>query len=70
MDSSLFWTQKNKINKQVEKKQTHRYKEQFDSCPVKGDGGNVEKIEGIKKYKLVVIEQSWGCEIQHREYSQ
>ena len=29
-----------------------------------------EKGEGIKKYKLVVTEQSQGCKVQHREYSQ
>ena len=29
-----------------------------------------EKGEGIKKYKLMVIEYSWGCKVQlHREYS-
>ena len=27
-----------------------------------------EKGEGIKKYKLVVTEKSWGCEVQPREY--
>ena len=29
-----------------------------------------KKGKGIKKYKLVVTEQLWGCNIQHREYSQ
>ena len=24
----------------------------------------------MKKYKLFVTEQSWGCEAQHREHSQ
>ena len=27
------------------------------------------KGEGIKKHKLEVTEQSWGCKVQHREYS-
>ena len=35
-----------------------------------GVGRIGEKGEGIKKYKLVVTEQSWGCKVQHREYSQ
>lgn len=26
--------------------------------------------EGIEKFKLVVTEESWGCEVQHREHSQ
>ena len=26
------------------------------------------KGEGIKKYKLVVTKQSWGCKVQHRKY--
>ena len=29
-----------------------------------------ERGEGIKKYKLAVTELSWGCKVQHREYSQ
>ena len=29
-----------------------------------------EKGEGIKKYKLVVTEQSQGRKVQHREYGQ
>ena len=33
-------------------------------------GGLGEKGEGIKKYRLIVIKQSWECEVQHREYSQ
>ena len=28
-----------------------------------------EKGKGIKKYKLVVTEQSWGCKAQYREQS-
>ena len=27
-----------------------------------------EKGGGIEKYRLVVTEQSWGREVQHREY--
>ena len=30
----------------------------------KGMGGVGEKGEGVKKYKRVVTEQSWGCKIQ------
>ena len=33
-----------------------------------GVGGLGEKGEGIKKHKLVVTEQSWGGEVQRREY--
>ena len=32
--------------------------------------GMGEKGEGIKKYKFVVTEQSQGCKVQLREYSQ
>ena len=28
------------------------------------------KGEESKKYKLVATEQSWGCKVQHMEYSQ
>lgn len=34
-----------------------------------GAVGSVKR-KGIKKYQLVVTEQSQGCEVQHREYSQ
>ena len=34
-----------------------------------GNWGLGEKCEGIKKYKLVVTKQSWGCKVQHKEYS-
>ena len=50
---------KSKIIEQAEQKQTHRYREHFDGCQMKrGTGGVGEKGEGIKKYKLVVTEQS------------
>ena len=29
-----------------------------------------EKGEGIKKYKLIATEYSWGHEVRHREHSQ
>ena len=32
-----------------------------------GDG---ENGEGIRKYKLVVTKESWGCKVQPREYNQ
>ena len=35
-----------------------------------GVGGMGEKGEGIEKYRLVVTEQSRGCEVQCRKYSQ
>lgn len=28
------------------------------------------KKKGIKKYKLVITEQLWGCKVQHGKYSQ
>ena len=62
---------KYKISEQVEQKQTHRYREHFDSCQMGWRvGGMGEKGEGIKKYKLVATEQSWGWKVQHGEYSQ
>ena len=61
---------KNKINKQAEEKQKHRYREHFDSCQMRQRvRGMKEKSEGIKKYKQVVTEQSQGYKIQHREQS-
>ena len=35
-----------------------------------GGWGMGEKGEVIKKCKLVVIEQSQGCKVQYKEYSQ
>ena len=32
--------------------------------------GMTEIGEGTQKYNLVVAEQSWGFNIQHRQYSQ
>ena len=50
-------TLNNKINKQAEQKETHRYREHFDSCQMgRGLGKLVRKDEGIKKYKLIVTE--------------
>ena len=34
-----------------------------------GDGV-VKNVEGMKKYKLAVTEQSCGYKVQHREHSQ
>ena len=61
---------KNKTNEQADQKQTHRYRERFDGCQMRGAFGGVDKKgEGIKKYKLVVTEQSEGYKVQHRECS-
>lgn len=35
-----------------------------------GIRGISEKKEGIKKYKLLVTKEMWGCKVQHMEYSQ
>ena len=57
-----------KINKQ---KQSHKYGEQTDGCQMEGGMGMPgKKGDGIKKYKLVVMKQSWGCKLQNKEYSQ
>ena len=38
---------KSKINKQVEQKRTHRYREHFDGCHMEGRlGGWVKKVKG------------------------
>ena len=57
-----------KKNKQAEQKQNHR---QNTSTVVRWEGVESmgSKGEGIKKYKLAGIEQSWGCKVQQREYS-
>ena len=31
--------------------------------------GQKRKSEGIKKYKSVVTELSWGCKVQHRKWT-
>ena len=59
-DFTYMWNLKNKINEQADQKQTHRYREHFDGCQMKGGLKRcIKKIsEGIKKYKLVVTEYS------------
>ena len=60
-----------KKQEQAEQKQSHRYRGDFDGFQIRGGvGGMSKKGEGIKKYKLVFTEQSWGCKIQHRKYKQ
>ena len=55
-----MWNLKNNINEQTQQKQTDRYREQTDGCQRgKAVGGLGEKGEDIKKYRLVVIKQSW-----------
>ena len=40
---------KNKINEQAEQKQTHRYREHFDSCQMGGWlGGWVKKVKELR----------------------
>ena len=34
-----------------------------------GKGENGGKDTGIKKYKLVVTEQLWGCKLQYRKWN-
>ena len=66
---TYMWNLMNK-NKNNKKKQIHRYREQTDSCQrgrVLGLGG---KGEGMKQYKLVVVEYPQRCRLQHVEYSQ
>ena len=54
--STIESNHKNKINTQAKQK-NHRYREHFDSYKMgRGSGGWAKKGEGIKKYKLVVIE--------------
>ena len=56
-------------NKQVEQKQTHRYRDFFFSSQTGGRWRLHEKTKGIKKYISVVTEESWGRKLQHRENS-
>ena len=62
----------NKQNKWTSRTETDSQKQRTFWCLP--DGSGVERIgrkgEGIKKYKLVATEQSQGCKVQHREYSQ
>ena len=44
-----MWNLKSKINEQTEKKQTHRYREQLDSCQIwTGLEGCVKKVKGLR----------------------
>ena len=54
---------KNKLSKQAEQKQNHRYGDHWDGGQWGEDRGIGEwgKGEGIEKYKLVVTELSGGC---------
>ena len=46
-DFTYMWNLKNKINKQVDQKQTHKYREHFDGCQLKdGLGGWMKKVKG------------------------
>ena len=51
------------MNKQ--NKPTHRYKKMVTDRRLDG-GGMGKKVKGIKRYKL--INKSWTCKEQHREY--
>ena len=65
-DFTYMWNLKNQ-NKQAEQKLTHRYRDILTVAiweRVWGLG------EGIKKYRLVVTKQSWGCKVEHRKHSQ
>ena len=69
---TYMWNLKNKINEQVEQKQSDWYRENFDSCHIGGLAVEEvgEKGEEVKKYKLAVRKQSWVCKEQHEGYSQ
>ena len=64
-----MWNLKNKINQQAKLKQTHRAESRLVAARGEGAWGTEGKGEGIKRCRLVVTEQSWGCKVQHREYS-
>ena len=54
------WTNKIETDSQIQRRDWWLWKG-------RGVRGWDEKGEGIKKYKFVVIKQSWGCKVQHRE---
>ena len=64
-----MWNLKNKIKKQNRNRliDTENILSVARGKEVRRMG---EKGEGIKKYKLEVSKWSWGCQVQHREYSQ
>ena len=70
INTYLSTVESKKQNEQAEQKQNYRHEECFHGCQIQWGvrrlGGNGE---GIKKYELVVTEQSWGSKIQHREQS-
>ena len=53
-DFTYMWSLKNKIKEKTKLKQNHRYREQNDSSQRGGVLGAGCKVEGIKKYKLVM----------------
>ena len=69
LEVSYMCTLMNKINKdKIETGINTENRLMADSG--KGLGGLGEKGKEIKKYKLVVTEQSQRCKLQHKEYSQ
>ena len=62
---------KNK-NKQTKKNnQAHRYKEQIGGFQ-RLEGGErmwAKWVKWVKRYKLPVINKSWGCNVQHSDYN-
>ena len=68
-DFTYMWNLKNNISKQ-NRNRLRGTKNRLMGADGRGVGGLCEKGEGIERYRLVVTEQSWGCKVQHREYSQ
>ena len=58
---------KNKLSKQKEQRQNYGYGEHFHGCQMGGCWEMGGKGERMKKYKLVVTEQLWECELLHRD---
>ena len=54
------------MNEQSKQKQTHKHEEQNDGCQM----GQVKKVKGLRSTTWQLQNQSWGCTVQHREYSQ
>ena len=53
---STIQSKKNKLSKQAEQKQNHRYGDHLEGYQLGGEGENEGKGAGIKKYKLVGTE--------------
>ena len=66
-----MWNLRNNIKEQTKQKQAIVTENRLMAARAeRGFAGLGEKGEVIGKYRLVLIKQSRGCKVQHRNYGQ